>query len=61
MNTTAIVLAIISAANWGLVDICKFDLVAWIFGRQAVGFSASSTRSWIWLACGTSLYCSRRT
>ena len=39
MDTTALVLAIIGAVNWGLVGIFKFDLVAWIFGGQTAGFS----------------------
>ncbi len=39
MDTTALVLAIIGAINWGLVGIFKFDLVAWIFGGQTAGFS----------------------
>lgn len=39
MDTTALVLAIIGAINWGLVGIFKFDLVAWIFGGQTAGIS----------------------
>ena len=39
MDTTALLLAIIGALNWGLVGIFKFDLVAWIFGGQTAGFS----------------------
>ena len=39
MDTTALVLAIIGAINWGLVGIFKFDLVAWIFGGQTAGVS----------------------
>lgn len=39
MDTTALILAIIGAINWGLVGIFKFDLVAWIFGGQTAGFS----------------------
>ena len=32
MDTLALILSIIGAVNWGLVGICQFDLVAWIFG-----------------------------
>lgn len=39
MDTTALILAIIGALNWGLVGIFQFDLVAWIFGGQTAGFS----------------------
>ncbi len=34
MDTLALILSIIGCINWGLVGICKFDLVAWIFGGQ---------------------------
>ena len=30
----ALLLSIIGSLNWGLVGICRFDLVAWIFGGQ---------------------------
>ena len=39
MDTVSLLLAIIGAINWGLVGIFQFDLVAWIFGGQAAGFS----------------------
>ena len=39
MDTTALLLAIIGAINWGLIGIFKFDLVAWIFGGQTAAFS----------------------
>lgn len=32
MDTLALILSIIGCANWGLVGIFKFDLVAWLFG-----------------------------
>ena len=32
MDTLALILSIIGAVNWGLVGICQFDLVAWLFG-----------------------------
>ena len=35
MDTLALILSIIGAVNWGLVGICQFDLVAWLFGGQA--------------------------
>lgn len=34
MDTIALLLTIVGAVNWGLVGLCKFDLVAWIFGGQ---------------------------
>ena len=39
MDTVSLLLAIIGAINWGLIGIFQFDLVAWIFGGQAAGFS----------------------
>lgn len=32
MDTLALLLAIVGCANWGLVGIFQFDLVAWLFG-----------------------------
>ena len=34
LDTIALILSIIGCANWGLVGIFQFDLVAWIFGGQ---------------------------
>lgn len=34
MDMIALILTIIGAVNWGLVGLCQFDLVAWIFGGQ---------------------------
>ena len=34
MDTTALVLVIIGALNWGLIALFKFDLVASLFGGQ---------------------------
>lgn len=34
MDTLALILTVIGAVNWGLVGICQFDLVAWLFGGQ---------------------------
>ncbi len=34
MDTIALILSIIGCANWGLVGIFQFDLVAWLFGGQ---------------------------
>jgi len=34
MDTTALVLVIIGALNWGLISLFRFDLVAAIFGGQ---------------------------
>ena len=35
MDTLALILAIIGCANWGLVGLFQFDLVAWLFGSSA--------------------------
>lgn len=35
MDTIALILSIIGCANWGLVGIFQFDLVAWLFGSSA--------------------------
>ena len=35
MHTLTLILAIIGFANWGLVGLFQFDLVAWLFGGQA--------------------------
>lgn len=32
MDTVALILSIIGCINWGLVEIFRFDLVAWLFG-----------------------------
>ena len=32
MDTTAMILSIIGAINWGLVSLFQFDLVAWVYG-----------------------------
>lgn len=34
LDTLALILSIIGCANWGLVGIFQFDLVAWLFGGQ---------------------------
>lgn len=34
LDTLALILSIIGCANWGLVGIFRFDLVAWLFGGQ---------------------------
>ena len=34
MDTTALLLVIIGALNWGLISLFQFDLVAWIGGGQ---------------------------
>lgn len=39
MDTTALILSIIGAINWGLVSLFQFDLVAWIFGGQTAFLS----------------------
>lgn len=32
MDTLALLLAVVGCANWGLVGLFQFDLVAWLFG-----------------------------
>lgn len=39
MDALALILVIIGALNWGLIGVCRFDLVAWIFGGQAAVLS----------------------
>ena len=39
MDTTAMILSIIGAINWGLVSRFQFDLVAWVFGGQTAFLS----------------------
>ena len=39
MDTIALLLSIIGCANWGLVGIFQFDLVAWLFGGSGSLFS----------------------
>lgn len=34
MGTTALVLAILGAINWGFISLFHFDVVAWIGGGQ---------------------------
>jgi uncharacterized membrane protein YuzA (DUF378 family) len=34
LDTLALILSIVGCANWGLVGIFQFDLVAWLFGGQ---------------------------
>ena len=39
LDTMALILSIIGCANWGLVGIFQFDLVAWLFGGSDSLFS----------------------
>jgi len=39
MDTIALLLAIVGCANWGLVGLFRFDLVAWLFGGSGSLFS----------------------
>lgn len=34
LDTIALILTIVGSINWGLVGLCQFDLVAWLFGGQ---------------------------
>ena len=35
LDKIALILTIVGGINWGLIGICQFDLVAWIFGGQS--------------------------
>lgn len=39
MDTIALILAVVGCANWGLVGLFRFDLVAWLFGGSGSLFS----------------------
>lgn len=39
LDKIALALTIIGAANWGLIGLFRFDLVAWIFGSQTAVMS----------------------
>ena len=36
MDILALILSVVGCANWGLVGLLKFDLVAWLFGSGSV-------------------------
>lgn len=36
LDATALTLSIIGAANWGLIGLFKFDLVAFLFGSMTL-------------------------
>jgi uncharacterized membrane protein YuzA (DUF378 family) len=42
LDKVALALVIVGGLNWGLVAIAKFDLVAWIFGKDFGGTNAGS-------------------
>jgi len=42
LDAIAALLLIIGGLNWGLVAIAKFDLVAWVFGKDFGGTNAAS-------------------
>jgi uncharacterized membrane protein YuzA (DUF378 family) len=42
LNAVAAVLLIVGGLNWGLVAVAKFDLVAWIFGKDFGQTNAAS-------------------
>jgi len=42
LDAVAALLVIVGALNWGLVAIARFDLVAWIFGKDFGGTNAGS-------------------
>jgi uncharacterized membrane protein YuzA (DUF378 family) len=42
LDAAAAVLVIVGGLNWGLVAVAKFDLVAWIFGKDFGETTAAS-------------------
>jgi uncharacterized protein len=42
LDILAATLVIVGALNWGLVAVAKFDLVAWIFGKDFGGTNVAS-------------------
>jgi uncharacterized membrane protein YuzA (DUF378 family) len=42
LDVLAATLVIVGALNWGLVAVARFDLVAWIFGKDFGGTNAGS-------------------
>ena len=42
LDALAATLVIVGALNWGLVAVARFDLVAWIFGKDFGGTNAGS-------------------
>jgi uncharacterized membrane protein YuzA (DUF378 family) len=42
LDAAAAALVIVGGLNWGLVAIAKFDLVAWIFGKDFGATTAAS-------------------
>lgn len=53
MDTLALILTVIGCANWGLVGLFQFDLVAWIFG----GSTAILSRIVYILVFASGLWC----
>ena len=39
MDSIALILSVIGCLNWGLIGVCRFELVAWLFGGQGSLFS----------------------
>ena len=61
MDVIALILTIIGCANWGLVGLLKFDLVAWLFGSGSLLSSIIYTviaLAGIW--CITFFFCRSR-
>ena len=46
MDTLTLILAIIGCANWGLVGLFQFDLVAWLFGGSIGDFERGFAREY---------------
>jgi uncharacterized membrane protein YuzA (DUF378 family) len=42
LDVLAATLVVVGALNWGLVAVARFDLVAWIFGKDFGGTNAGS-------------------
>ncbi|MBV9213693.1 MAG: DUF378 domain-containing protein [Actinobacteria bacterium] len=42
LDVIALALIVVGAVNWGLVAIARFDLVAWVFGKDFGSTNAGS-------------------
>ena len=42
LDTVAALLLVVGGLNWGLVAVARFDLVAWIFGKDFGGTNVAS-------------------
>ena len=52
LDCTALTLTIIGAINWGLIGFFRFDLVAFLFGGDAVQAVVSAIPGWLYALVG---------